>query len=297
MSSPEPVSIKRICEVIGDITSARIRQAIADLNNLYMGCGNSFRIRDLAGGYQIYILPDFEQQIKQLLVKQKTVRLSQPALEALAIVAYKQPVTRTEIEHIRGVASDGVMHTLIQRNLISLAGRADAPGRPLLYKTSKEFLKYFGLDRLSDLPRIEEIEELIRQSETNDDQTVLALGEAMDDVIERSFPGYGDGPVDGEIPAEAASAMFDDSIPFSGDPSMERDFVPILQTGEIPPAADETKEDNHQPSPAEESKADAPALDLTGRLAEDEDIGALPVMPMESENMAKALDPSDHSEN
>lgn len=177
LSSPEPVSIKRICEVMESVSPVRVRQGIDDLNSLYLGCGNSFRIRELAGGYQFYILPDFEQPIKMLLTKQRTVRLSRPALETLAIIAYKQPVTKTEIEHIRGVASDGVLHNLLQRNLIIMAGRSDSPGRPLIYKTSDEFLKYFGLNRISDLPRMDEIEEMIRQSEPPREQTVLPFSE------------------------------------------------------------------------------------------------------------------------
>ncbi len=173
LSSPEPVSTQRICEVLDEISMREVREAIEELNNLYMGCGNSFRIREIAGGYQMYILPDFEGPIKRLIEKQRTVRLTRAALETLAIVAYKQPVTKSEIEHIRGVASDGVLHNLLQRDLILIAGRADAPGRPLLYKTSKEFLKFFGLNRLADLPDMEEIEEMIRQSHPSEDETAF----------------------------------------------------------------------------------------------------------------------------
>jgi segregation and condensation protein B len=177
LSSPEPVPIKRLCEVMDGISAARVRQGIDDLNNLYMGCGGSFRIRELAGGFQMYVLPDFEQAVKKLLTRQRTIRLSQAALETLAIIAYKQPVTKTDIEHIRGVACDGVLHNLLERRLILMAGRSDGPGRPLLYRTTQEFLKYFGLNRLSDLPRMDEIEEMIRQAEGPQSQTVLPLPE------------------------------------------------------------------------------------------------------------------------
>ncbi len=177
LSSPEPVSIKRLCEVMDGISAARVRQGIDDLNNLYMGCGSSFRLRELAGGFQMYVLPDFEQVVKKLLTRQRTIRLSQAALETLAIIAYKQPVTKTDIEHIRGVACDGVLHNLLERRLILMAGRSDGPGRPLLYRTTQEFLKYFGLNRLSDLPRMDEIEEMIRQAGPPESQTVLPLPE------------------------------------------------------------------------------------------------------------------------
>lgn len=173
MASAEPVPLKRLCEVVDDISPVRVRQAVDDLNNVYLGCGSSFRIREVAGGYQIYILPDFEAAVKKLLTKQRTIRLTRAALEVLAIIAYKQPVTKTDIEHIRGVASDGVLHNLLERKLIVIAGRSDGPGRALLYRTSLEFLKFFGLNRLSDLPRMEEIEEMIRQAESPRDQTEL----------------------------------------------------------------------------------------------------------------------------
>jgi len=175
LASSEPVSIRRLCDVIDDITAARVRQAVDDLNNVYLGCGSSFRIRELAGGYQFYILPDFEQPVRRLLTKEKTIRLTRPALETLSIIAYKQPVTKTDIEHIRGVASDGVLHNLLQRKLIAIAGRSDSPGRPLLYKTSPDFLKFFGLNRISDLPRMDEIEEMIRQADGPKEQTAFSF--------------------------------------------------------------------------------------------------------------------------
>lgn len=175
LASPEPVSARKLCDVVGDITPPRIRQAIADLNNIYMGCGSSFRIREVANGYQFHILPDFERLIKRLLTKERKVRLTRAALEALAIIAYKQPATKTEIEHIRGVASDGVLHNLLNHKLILIAGRAESPGRPLLYKTSSEFLKFFGLNRISDLPRMDEIEEMIKLAEEPKEQTALSF--------------------------------------------------------------------------------------------------------------------------
>ena len=189
LASPEPLSVKKICDALDDVTPARVRQAIDDLNNIYLGCGNSFRIREIAGGYQFYILPDFERPVRNLLAKERAVRLSRAALETLAIVAYKQPVTKTEIEHIRGVAADGVIHNLLQRNMIVIAGRADTAGRPLLYKTSPEFLKFFGLNRLSDLPRLDEIEEMIRQSEAPKEQFVLPLNGHHEDMAEGASPG------------------------------------------------------------------------------------------------------------
>ncbi len=177
LASPEPVPVRKICDVMDEVNPSRVREAIADLNNVYMGCGSSFRIREVAGGYQFYILPDFEQPVKKLLTREKTIRLTRAALESLAIIAYKQPVTKVELEHIRGVASDGVLNNLLQHKLIAIAGRANAPGRPLLYKTTSEFLKFFGLNRLSDLPRMDEIEEMIREETQSMDQIALPFTE------------------------------------------------------------------------------------------------------------------------
>jgi segregation and condensation protein B len=242
LASPEPVSLKKICEVIEDISSARIRQAVDDLNNVYLGCGSSFRIREVAGGYQVHILPDFEQPIKKLIVKQRSIRLSRAALETLAIIAYKQPVTKIDIEHIRGVATDGVIHKLLQRQLIVISGRAESPGRPLLYKTSNEFLKFFGLNRLSDLPRMDEIEEMIRQAESPKEQTTLALEGKEDEIapveLTQESPESGNG--DGETDSLTVTADISDLIPEPAMVEAEDD-----QDYEIP-AGDDDSANEHE---------------------------------------------------
>jgi segregation and condensation protein B len=165
MASPKPVAAQKICGVIGDITPSRVTGAVAELNNKYMLGGHSFRIREVAGGYEFYIMPDFEQPIVALLTREKTMRMTRAALDTLAIIAYKQPVTKVQIEHIRGVSSDGVLHNLLERKMIAISGRAESMGRPLLYKTTDEFLKFFGLNKISDLPQLEEIDDILRQQE------------------------------------------------------------------------------------------------------------------------------------
>jgi len=220
LASPEPVSLRKLSEAMNNLPAARIRQAVADLNNLYMGCGNSFRIREVAGGYQVHILPDFAQVIKSLLSKERTVRLTRAALETLAIIAYKQPVTKIDIEHIRGVSSDGVLHNLLERKLIVIAGRAETPGRPLLYKTANEFLKFFGLNRISDLPRLEEIEEMIREAEPSRDQTEIEFAGSENDVKHET---------DLDTDAEGI------------DPEIDDDMVAHVQTGAASPDTDDDK--------------------------------------------------------
>ncbi|MFH1688103.1 MAG: SMC-Scp complex subunit ScpB [bacterium] len=172
LSSPEPLPGRKIIEVLSDMTPGKVGQVVAALNNRYMESGSSFRIREIAGGYQFYVIPEYAGYVQELFTRRRTMRLTRAALETLSIAAYRQPVTRAEIEHIRGVASDGVIHTLLQKNILTIKGRADTVGKPLQYGTTDEFLKMFGLGSLADLPKMSEIEELIRTKEPQD-QTEL----------------------------------------------------------------------------------------------------------------------------
>lgn len=174
LSSPEPLPARKICDIIDDTSVGEIAEAIDLLNEKYLANDLSFRIRQIAGGYQVYITENYSQHVEELLTRRRNIRLTRASLEALAIIAYRQPVTRADIEMIRGVASDSVIHTLLERNLIALAGRAETIGRPLLYRTTDEFLKFFNLRALSDLPRMEEIEELLAERDS-DSQPSLPL--------------------------------------------------------------------------------------------------------------------------
>ncbi len=165
LASPEPIPARRIAEAAGGTTPSTIARAVAELNHRYLQSGSSYRIRELAGGYQFYIVPEYAGYVEELFTRRRKMRLTRAALETLAIIAYRQPVTKTDIEHIRGVASDGVVHNLLEKNMITITGRAEGVGRPLVYGTTDEFLKFFGLNRLDDLPRMSEIEELIGAAE------------------------------------------------------------------------------------------------------------------------------------
>jgi len=175
LASPEPLSGRKIAEVVDDMTIGKVGQAVAELNNRYMQAGAAYRIRELAGGYQFYIVPEFTGCVEELFTRRRKMRLTRAALETLAIIAYRQPVTRVEIEHIRGVASDGVIHNLLEKSLITIRGRASTVGKPLQYGVTDEFLKFFGLNSLEDLPRMSEIEELISLQDSRS-QTELELG-------------------------------------------------------------------------------------------------------------------------
>ncbi len=140
---------------------AELRNSILRLNTAYETIGTSFRIEKIAGGYKMMTLSKYDHFIRRYLHPPKYQRLSRAALETLAIIAYRQPVVRSEIERIRGVAVDGVLRTLLDRKLVKISGRADKPGRPLLYSTDTPFLEYFGLNDISELPDEKEIETLI----------------------------------------------------------------------------------------------------------------------------------------
>ncbi len=160
-SSDQPLSISRLKEILPDLTAREIRAFISRLNEQYRETNRSFEIKEIAGGFQMFTLPEYTAYVEQLYRSRQKSRLTQKALETLAIIAYKQPITKHEIEEIRGVNVDGVIKGLLSRNLITIAGRAKAPGSPFLYKTTRQFLDYFGLNSLDDLPKLKEIEELI----------------------------------------------------------------------------------------------------------------------------------------
>ncbi len=160
-ATEEPLPATRMREVVPALQQFDIRKLVDNLNAVYRESGRSFEIQQIAGGYQMFTLPAYAEYVEQLYARRQQSRLSVKALETLAIIAYKQPVTRLQIEEIRGVNVDGVIRTLLSRHLITIAGTADAPGNPYLYKTTREFLEYFGLKSLKDLPRLKELDEIV----------------------------------------------------------------------------------------------------------------------------------------
>ena len=157
-----------------------IKEAVNRLNLFYKKYKKPYLINSIAGGFQLVTNPDYDIWIRRLLGKSNKLTLSTAALDTLAIVAYKQPIGRYDIEAIRGVDSSGVIKTLLTRNLIIIKGRGDGPGRPLLYSTTKSFLEYFGLNRLSDMPKLKEVSELIESDPSLGEQiTVFENDEAV----------------------------------------------------------------------------------------------------------------------
>ncbi len=188
-SSDEPLQTSEIIRAIKgidgediEITSDDISKAVEILNENYSTQNNSFRIVGIANGYTFATTEENAKYVGFLSSEKAKRRLSQAALETLAIIAYKQPVTKPELETIRGVNSDYILNTLLEKNLITIKGRAETVGRPLLYGTTNEFLKYFGLNNLSDLPKPREIEEIM-----NDDDFIEQKRKIMMNVIEENL--------------------------------------------------------------------------------------------------------------
>lgn len=155
----KPITIDQIKEVIEDFDPKEIRPLLTQLQSEYEELGRSFKIYEVAGGFQMATEPAFAEYLKKFYKIKSRDKLTKPALETLAIIAYRQPITRADIEDIRGVNVDGVIKTLLERMFIKVVGRKDAPGRPILYGTTKEFLDKFGLNSLSELPKLSEFTE------------------------------------------------------------------------------------------------------------------------------------------
>lgn len=158
-ASEKPISVDQIKEVLTEFDSREIRTILLELKCEYENLGRSFRIYEIAGGFQMATEPVYAQHLKAFYKAKFKDKLTRPALETLAIIAYRQPITKAEIEDIRGVNVDGVIKSLAERVLVKVAGRKDAPGRPIIYSTTKEFLDRFGLNSLSELPKLSEFTE------------------------------------------------------------------------------------------------------------------------------------------
>jgi len=162
-ASDTPLNGKKLREIVPEAgTEKNIKKLISQIDEKYEKQNSPYKIIELAGGYQIVTRDEFATWISKLYKSRSKSRLTRKGLETLAIIAYKQPITKVEVEKIRGVNADGVIRTLSERNLITIKGREKAPGNPLLYGTTDYFLEYFGLNNISDLPKLKEIDELLK---------------------------------------------------------------------------------------------------------------------------------------
>ena len=148
-----PLTAGRLAELLELESTKPIRRAITDLNQQYTDTGRTFRVEQVAGGYQLLTLPDYGEHLQRLHQREADAKLTKAALETLAIIAYKQPILRADVEAIRGVACGETIRSLMEKHLVTIAGRAEVPGRPILYGTTRRFLELFGLNSLKDLPQ------------------------------------------------------------------------------------------------------------------------------------------------
>jgi segregation and condensation protein B len=209
LSSPEPISAVKLAEIIPYGKAAQVKDLINELNTEYAEQDRAFEIWEVAGGYQIRTRAEFSGYL-QKLQKERALRLSQAALETLAVIAYRQPATRAEIEEVRGVDAGATVKSLLDRQLIRIAGQREVPGRPMLYGTTRRFLEVFGLENLKNLPTLRELDEMAREQglldRTNDD--VVPLDAVVETVVNL------------EEVAEADSAIGDDAIASSANESV-----------------------------------------------------------------------------
>lgn len=156
----KPLAIEQVRKVLDNMEGSVIRGVLEELKSEYEQGNRGMRIIEIAGGFQMVASAGFSPFLKKLFKDRNTEKLSKPALETLAIIAYKQPVTRQEIELLRNVNVDGVMKSLLDKSLIRIAGRKKIPGRPFVFGTTRQFLEYFGLNSLEELPKMEEFSNL-----------------------------------------------------------------------------------------------------------------------------------------
>jgi segregation and condensation protein B len=178
-----PVTVDRLASVLEGVPKAEVRQALQSLQEEFDQVGRGLQVVEVAGGFQLVTRSDYGHWIKRLEKNKPAPKLSRSALESLAIIAYKQPIVRAEVEQIRGVEASGVIRTLLERKLIRMVGRKEMPGRPIMYGTTKHFLQHFGLRDLAELPPLREFKEL-----GEPEQEMLPVG---DDplVVAGSTPG------------------------------------------------------------------------------------------------------------
>jgi len=197
-SSDDPIPsseiIKAIKEIDGadtDITPKDVELAVNFLNEKYEDDEKSFSIKKIANGFAFGTKSEYAKYVGFLSSVKSKRRLSQAALETLSIIAYKQPITKPEIENLRGVNSDYMMNTLLEKNLIAIKGRSDGIGRPLLYVTTEEFLKYFGLNKISDLPKPREVDEIMKDEDFIEEKRKIMMNQ-IEEVIENEVESEGD---------------------------------------------------------------------------------------------------------
>jgi len=205
LAADQPVSETQFKNLLGDeVEKVSFKAVLEELIDEYNS--RNLQILQVAEGYQLCTRHDYSDWVRKFLKFDKTTKLSQPSLDTLAIIAYKQPLTKAEVEEIRGVDSSGVVRTLLEKKVISPGGRKKVPGRPIMYRTTRKFLEYFGLRDLSDLPTLEDFKEGELESQISPDQTTLPFDELPGDVVEEMVDTASEEEVQSIDPADIDSS-------------------------------------------------------------------------------------------
>jgi segregation and condensation protein B len=164
LAADQPINADELCKIFLDGTDkSQLQSILGELKEEYSS--RNLQVTEVADGYQLCTRHEYNDYIRKFLKLDRSTRLSQPSLDTLSIIAYKQPLTRQEVDEIRGVDSSGVIKTLLEKKVVSPAGRKKVPGRPIMYRTTQKFLEYFGLKDLSDLPTLEDLREELEGEE------------------------------------------------------------------------------------------------------------------------------------
>lgn len=180
--SDAPLTLERLCAILEEYQKSEVEAAIVRLRDDYAEAGRGIRLAEVAGGYQLRSSQENADYIRRL-VREKSFKFSRSALETLAVIAYRQPITRAEVEYLRGVDTGGVLKTLLEKKMIRILGKKDIPGKPLIYGTSREFLEAFSLKDLASLPTLKDIQELAG-SFGDTEQAELPLEEPVAEALE-----------------------------------------------------------------------------------------------------------------
>jgi segregation and condensation protein B len=224
----EPITLAQMVSAIETVARDDIRRALGEMAVAYAEAGRGLILEEVAGGYQLRTRREHAAYVRRLLAA-RPPRLSRPLMETVAIVAYRQPITRPEIEQLRGVDCGGVIDTLLERQLIKIAGRKEAPGRPIVYATTPEFLELFGLKDLSNLPDLEEFREI-----------ELPRDDAP--VIDADAASAAEEPRISSVPADSADDSRNDAAA-EAEPSAASEATPARGDADEPSAQDSEKSD------------------------------------------------------
>ena len=228
----EPIPVTRFLALLGAVTKQEVEQALTSLGQDYEQEGRGLQLAEVAGGYRIVTKAEFAPWLKRLEKVKAPSKLSRSALESLAIIAYKQPIVRAEVEQIRGVETSGVIRTLLERKLVRIVGRKEEPGRPIMYGTTKAFLEHFGLKDLSQLPPLREFKEL---GESEQAMLPIEESESLGEVGQSRTEGVSEEGIAGVVAESVASLERNGHVGAAPDdsPTQEGDAQSDMMVAEV----------------------------------------------------------------